>query len=39
LLRDRDFYTRIVAEAQEQAQAQLSFDSVSEQLADFFGAL
>ena len=39
LLRDRDFYTRIVAEAQEQAQAQLSFDAVSEQLADFFGAL
>ena len=38
LLRDRDFYTRIVAEAQEHAQAQLSFDAVSEQLADFFGA-
>jgi hypothetical protein len=39
LLRDGDFYTRIVAEAQEQAQAQLSFTAVSEQLADFFGAL
>ena len=39
LLRDRDFYGQIVAEAQEQAQARLSFDAVSSQLADFFGAL
>jgi len=39
LLRDRNFYRQIVAEAQEQAQAQLSFNAVSAQLADFFGAL